>query len=154
MVKDKPFDLLVDLYCGVGTISLSAPQNTPILGVEIVPEAVRDAARNAYLNHRQNARYICGDARDALSYLSQCEAKRPLILLDPPRKGLSDGLIHDIADTPACRDVLYISCSPDTLCRDLARFRSLGFRIHDLQPVDLFPRTSHCESVVLMTKNG
>ena len=152
IANNIPFDLLVDLYCGVGTISLCAPGNTPILGIEIVPEAVRDAVQNAQLNGRENATFLCSDAKNALSLLSEHKAKRPLILLDPPRKGLSESLIHEIANTPECRDVLYISCAPDTLCRDLARFQSLGFQIGDLQPVDLFPRTGHVETVVLMSR--
>ena len=146
---------LLELYCGSGIISLLLSRHFPdadISAVEIVPAAVRDARANAALNglDQQNLRFICGDA-------SQADAKlhsRPytLIVVDPPRQGLAPGLCEAISSSKA-PFLLYISCNPATLARDIARL-SPAYQPKAVQPVDMFPWTSHVETVVLMSREG
>ena len=146
---------ILELYCGSGIISLLLARHFPdadISAVEIVPAAVRDARANAALNglDQQNLRFICGDA-------SQADAKlhsRPytLIVVDPPRQGLAPGLCEAISSSKA-PFLLYISCNPATLARDIARL-SPAYQPKAVQPVDMFPWTSHVETVVLMSREG
>ena len=145
--------VLLDLYCGTGTIGLTmADRCSRLYGVEIVPEAVEDAKRNAAANGIENATFLCGDAADAAARLKADGVKADIILVDPPRKGLSEQLIETIADFDP-EKVVYISCDPATLARDCARFAEKGWYIADgVQPVDLFPRTAHVENVCLLTK--
>ena len=145
--------VLLDLYCGTGTIGLTmADKCSRLYGVEIVPEAVEDAKRNAAANGIENATFICGDAADAAARLKADGVKADIILVDPPRKGLSEQLIETIADFDPDK-VVYISCDPATLARDCARFTEKGWYIADgVQPVDLFPRTAHVENVCLLRK--
>ncbi len=150
MANLKQYDHILDLYCGIGSISLSAAQNIPILGVEIISEAVDDARHNADINGVKNASFVCGDAIDAFSILKEKNSKFPLVIVDPPRKGLPAPLIHDLAEHRIPK-ILYISCAPDTLARDLRIFQNLGFAVGNIQPVDLFPRTGHVECAVMLT---
>lgn len=145
--------VLLDLYCGTGTIGLTmADRCSRLYGVEIVPEAVEDARRNAARNGIDNAVFVCGDAADAAARLKADGVAADVILVDPPRKGLSAGLIETIADMDPKR-IVYISCDPATLARDCARFADKGFSIASpVQPVDLFPRTAHVETVVALTR--
>lgn len=147
----KEYDLLIDLYCGIGTISLSSHTEKPIIGVEIVPEAVQDATHNAKLNHIASADFFCGDAAEAFRLIRNHGAKNPLVIVDPPRKGLSEGLINDLAKN-RINNILYISCGADTLARDLRLFREFSYTIGPIQPVDMFSRTGHVENVVLISK--
>ncbi len=149
--EEKP--VLLDLYCGTGTIGLTmADRCSRLYGVEIVPEAVEDAKKNAAANGIENATFLCGDAADAAARLKADGVKADIILVDPPRKGLSEQLIQTVNDFDP-KKVVYISCDPATLARDCARFAELGWQIaDDVQPVDLFPRTAHVETVVLMSK--
>ncbi len=151
MAKVENFDLILDLYCGIGTISLTAPTAAPIVGIEIVPEAVEDAKTNAKLNHVNNADFICADAKDAFQLIKERNAKKPLLVVDPPRKGLSPQLIEDIIRSDV-KDILYISCAPDTLARDIALLIKAGFTCSPVQPVEMFPRTSHVETVALLSR--
>ncbi len=151
MAQIDSHDLILDLYCGIGSIGLSTHTKADLVGVEIIPEAVEDARFNARVNQIHNARFICGDAADAFSAIGQYQAKNPIVIVDPPRKGLSPSLIFDLAKQNI-KKILYISCAPDTLCRDLKQFQDLGYRISNLQPVDMFPRTSHVETVAVIDK--
>lgn len=146
-------EVLLDLYCGTGTIGLTmAAQCRHLYGVEIIPEAVEDAKKNAAANSIDNATFFCGDAADAAARLKADGVTADVILVDPPRKGLSQQLIETIADFGPER-VVYVSCDPATLARDCARFADKGYQIAGpVQPVDLFPRTSHVETVVSLTK--
>ena len=146
-------EVLLDLYCGTGTIGLTmADRCKHLYGVEIVADAVEDARRNAAANGVTNATFLCGDAADAAARLKADGVKADVVLVDPPRKGLSEQLIETIADLDPQR-VVYISCDPATLARDCARFADKGWHIAaPVRPVDLFPRTAHVESVVLLTK--
>lgn len=144
----RPGDRVADLFCGAGTIGLSVAAmypNVSLLGVEIIPEAVENARENAKLNGIENASFICGDANAA--ELSDAD----VIFLDPPRKGCEQSLVDQIAEI-APRRVVYISCNPDTLARDVARFIEAGYEPGTVYPVDLFPRTGHCEAVVSLTR--
>jgi len=145
--------VLLDLYCGTGTIGLTmADRCSRLYGVEIVPEAVEDANRNAAANGIDNATFLCGDAADAAARLRADGVKADIILVDPPRKGLSEPLIQTIADFDP-EKIVYISCDPATLARDCARFAEKGWYIAEgVQPVDLFPRTAHVENVCLLKK--
>ncbi len=151
MARLKEHDYMIDLYCGIGSISLSAGNQHSVLGVEIVPDAVRDATSNAALNGADRAKFICGDAADAFQKIKEIQAENPLLVVDPPRKGLAKELIFDIAKNSIGK-VLYISCGPDTLARDLKVFMDLGYSCDFVQPVDLFPRTSHVESIALLSR--
>ena len=149
---------LLDLYCGAGSIGLSmADRVADVTGIEIIPEAVACAKVNAALNglDEDRARFFCGDASDAKRLLATAEqngAPTPdLVVIDPPRKGTTRELIAEIAARDI-RRVVYISCEPETLGRDCAVFREFGYAMSAVQPVDLFPRTGHVESVVCLTR--
>lgn len=148
-------EILLDLYCGTGTIGLTmADRCRHLYGVEILPEAVEDARRNAAANGVENATFVCGDAADAAARLKADGVSADVILVDPPRKGLSEQLIATI-DAFGPERVVYISCDPATLARDCGRFAEHGWHIAaPAQPVDLFPRTAHVETVVLLEKNS
>ncbi len=149
---------LLDLYCGAGSIGLSMSDRVAtVTGIEIIPEAVECAKVNAALNglDESRARFFCGDASDARKFLSAAEkngAPTPdLAVIDPPRKGTTRELIQEISARGIER-VVYISCEPETLGRDCAVFREFGYSIGEVQPVDLFPRTGHVESVVCLSR--
>lgn len=151
---------LLDLYCGAGSIGLSmADRVADVTGIEIVPEAVACARVNAAVNglDETRARFFCGDASDAHKLLATAEengAPAPdLVVIDPPRKGTTRELIAEIA-ARHIRRVVYISCEPETLGRDCTVFREYGYAIGEVQPVDLFPRTGHVESVVLLSRTN
>ena len=141
-------DTLADLFCGVGTIGLYMMKNAKVkslVGVEIVPEAIENAKANAERNGIENATFICGDANtEALNAAD-------VIVVDPPRKGCGEALLRRIAEIDPKR-LVYISCNPDTLARDVAILKELGYEPGVVYPFDLFPRTGHVESVVCLTK--
>ncbi len=149
---------LLDLYCGAGSIGLSmADRVADVTGIEIVPSAVACAKVNAALNglDESRARFFCGDASDARKFIDAATeggAPEPdLVVIDPPRKGTTRELIAEIARRSIAR-VVYISCEPETLGRDCAIFRELGYTIGEVQPVDLFPRTGHVECAVSLCR--
>ena len=149
---------LLDLYCGAGSIGISMSDKVKsITGIEIVPEAVECAKLNASLNglSPERARFFAGDATDAERLLSAAEdggaPAADIAVIDPPRKGTTRELIEAIARRNINR-VVYISCEPETLARDCAIFRELGYSMSYVQPVDLFPRTGHVETIVCLNK--
>lgn len=145
-------ELLLDLYCGAGTIGLSmADQARRVIGVEIIPQAVEDAKQNAADNGITNAEFHCMDAAKAADMLKERGEKPDVVVLDPPRKGCGADLIQTVASLSPHR-VVYVSCDPATLARDLKLFGELGYRVCELAPVDMFPRTPHVETVVKMTR--
>lgn len=150
-------ETLLDLYCGIGTIGLSmADRAKEVVGIELVPEAVACAKENAVQNGIQNASFYCGDASNAEAFLQSAEQMHGAfelvtVVMDPPRKGSTKELITTLVKRNY-RRVVYISCNPDTLARDCALFHKLGYTIGEVQPVDLFPRTGHVESVVCLTR--
>lgn len=147
-----PSDTLLDLYCGTGTIGLTmADRVKKLYGAEIVPAAVEDARRNAAANGISNAEFLCGDAAEAAAEFRSRGIHPDVILVDPPRKGLSPALIQTISEMGPKRTV-YVSCDPATLARDCARFAELGWQVRTVCPVDMFPRTAHVETVVLLSR--
>ena len=122
-----------------------------IIGVEIVPEAIDDAKINAELNKISNSRFICGDAAQAAEMLKNEGVKPDVIILDPPRKGCSPEMINTAVQMSPER-IVYVSCDPATLARDCGIFKDLGYTAIKATPVDMFPRTGHCETVCLLTK--
>lgn len=145
-------ETLLDLYCGTGTIGLSmAGCAGCVIGVEVVEAAVQDARRNAAANHIRNARFICADAAKAAEQLSREGIRPEVVVLDPPRKGCSPELIETVAGMAPDR-LVYVSCNPATLARDLQLFASKDYVTQWVQPVDLFPRTAHVENVACLTK--
>ena len=144
---------ILDLYCGAGTIGLSmAREAKSIIGVEIIPEAVKDAEFNAELNGIENARFICADAARAAEELAKENIKADVVIVDPPRKGCSADLIDTIANKFSPKRVVYVSCDPATLARDIKIFGDIGYKLIEYTPCDLFPRTSHCECCALLSK--
>ncbi len=145
-------DTLLDLYCGAGTIGLSmAKKVKKLIGVEIIPEAIEDAKINAELNGIENAEFICGDAPEAAKILADRGIKPDVIIVDPPRKGCAPELLDTIEKMDPDR-LVYISCDPATLARDCAILKEKGYEVQKVTPVDMFPKTSHVETVVKLTK--
>ena len=146
-------ETVVDLYCGIGTISLTmAKRAGRVIGVEVVPEAVDDARENAARNGLAGkTRFECGDASSLAEQLKDEGVRPDVVTVDPPRKGLAVDVVETIVEM-APRRVVYVSCDPATLGRDVKRFADLGYRAARAEAVDLFPRTAHVESVVLLTR--
>jgi 23S rRNA (uracil1939-C5)-methyltransferase len=143
---------LLDLYCGAGTIGLSmADAVEQLIGVEIVPEAVENAKKNAERAGVLNAEFYCGDAGTVSIKLSQQGITPDIICVDPPRKGCDEATIQAIVQMHPKRIVM-ISCNPATAARDCSLLHNQGYSVKKVQPVDLFPRTGHVECVVSMTK--
>ena len=145
-------DVILDLYCGTGTIGLTmARECKTLIGDEIIPDAVENAKKNAARNGITNARFICADAAQAAEQLRQEGIRPDVIVVDPPRKGLTPELIETIAQMSPDR-VVYVSCDPATLARDLKIFTEKNYSVKEITPCDMFPRTAHCESVCLISK--
>ena len=151
----EPDDVLLDLYCGMGTIGLSMANHCrELIGVEIIPEAIDSAKANAARMGdavAAKSRFFCADAGEAAARLA-AEGLRPdVIMLDPPRKGCDETTLSAVAQMSP-RRVVYVSCNPSTAARDAAWLGQHGYRAEKVQPVDLFPRTKHVETVVLLSK--
>lgn len=145
-------DTALDLYCGAGAITLLlAGYAGRVIGAEIVGDAVADARENAARNGITNAEFICADAASAAVSLKQDNVKPAVVVTDPPRRGLTPETIGAIADLSPER-VVYISCDPATLARDLRIFRELGYPLKSIEPFDMFPRCAHIECCCLLTK--
>nr|WP_317413403.1 23S rRNA (uracil(1939)-C(5))-methyltransferase RlmD [uncultured Solibaculum sp.] len=145
--------LVLDLYCGAGTIGLTmASKAKKVIGVEVVPDAIRDAKQNAALNGIKNAEFLCGDAAKAAEILSQRGLHPDVVVLDPPRKGCSEQLLQILTHRFYPDRIVYVSCDPATLARDLKILSCNGYDVKEFTPVDMFPRTSHVETVVLLSK--
>lgn len=148
---------LVDMYCGTGTIGLSmADRVSELVGVEIVEGAVECAKINAKINGFENAKFYAGDAKDIESLFASVEAQHGalnpnVVILDPPRKGCTPEVIEFLSRRNINR-IVYVSCDADTLARDCKMFSDCGYTIGDVDPVDMFPRTGHVESVVCLTR--
>lgn len=145
-------NLVFDLYCGAGTISLCMAKNAgKIIGAEIIPEAVKNAQDNAKINGITNAEFICADAGEAAKMLVLRGLEPKAVVVDPPRKGMFPNAIEAVASMKPER-VVYVSCNPATLARDILRFNELGYELKKAAAVDMFPRTAHVEAVVLMSR--
>ncbi|KAF1298636.1 23S rRNA (uracil-5-)-methyltransferase RumA [Enterococcus sp. JM4C] len=148
----KKSDVVIDAYSGIGTIGISlANQVKDVYGVEVTREAILDAQINAEKNHIDNAYYQVGKAEVVMKKWLEREINPTVIIVDPPRKGLAESFIQSAAETKA-KKVVYISCNPATLARDLKLFQELGYKTEKIQPVDLFPQSYHTEAVALLVK--
>jgi 23S rRNA (uracil1939-C5)-methyltransferase len=137
-----------DLYCGTGTISLFlARKARHVIGVEVIPEAVENARQNASLNRIGNCEFLVGKAEELAPTLPPAD----VIVVDPPRKGCSKETLDAIV-TIGPERLVYVSCDPSTLARDVAYLKEKGFRLEKVQPVDMFPHTNHIETIVLLQK--
>ena len=147
-------DLVLDLYCGVGTITLAmAGRAGKVLGVEVVPQAIEDARDNARRNGIENAEFFCADAGEAALRLEKEGIHPDIITVDPPRKGLNSDAIEAISRMSPKR-LVYVSCDPATLARDVALLKERGFRVEKVVAADLFPKCSHIESIALLKRSG
>ena len=145
-------DLVLDLYCGVGTITLAmAKAAGKVIGVEVIQQAVRDAEDNARRNGIDNAEFFCGDAGKAALELEAKGIRPDVIVVDPPRKGLNADTIEAL-HRMSPRRIVYVSCDPATLARDVALLKERGYSLQSAQAADLFPRCAHVESIVCLTR--
>ena len=145
-------DTVLDLYCGVGTITLCmAKAAGNVIGVEVIPQAVEDARDNAKRNGIKNAEFFCGDAGEAALALEAKGIKADVVVVDPPRKGLNADAIEALARF-APRRIVYVSCDPATLARDVALLKERGYVVKNAMAADLFPRCAHVESIVCMIR--
>ncbi len=159
LADPKGTDTLLDLYCGAGSIGLSmADKAGEVIGVEIVESAVECAEFNAKENGISNAKFYTGDAKDTEKFLERAEAERSAkimpdtVILDPPRGGSSEELLRFISKLSP-EKIVYISCNPKTLARDIAVLEPLGYSANEVTPFDLFPATGHVECITLLTKS-
>ena len=145
-------ETVFDAYCGIGTISLFLSQKAKkVYGVEIVPQAIDNAKENAVLNNVDNVEFILGESEKVIPEMYQKGIKADVIVVDPPRKGCGQELLDVIAEMQ-CPRVVYVSCNPATLARDLKYLVEKGYTVQEVQPVDMFPHTSHCEVCCLIER--
>jgi 23S rRNA (uracil1939-C5)-methyltransferase len=147
-------DRVFDLYCGIGTIGLlMAPRAAEVWGLELVEEAIADALANARLNEVDNAHFYAGDVRLALRELVARAGRPDVLVVDPPRSGLSAKVVRRIVEA-APRRIVYVSCNPTTLAPNAAQLVEAGYRLARVRPVDMFPQTPHIECVALLEAGG
>lgn len=144
---------VIDAYCGIGTISLAVAKHAKrVYGVEIVPAAISDAKKNAQNNEITNAEFVVGKAEEQFAKWQAEGLKPDVVIVDPPRKGLAESLI-EATGKMAPKKVIYVSCNPATLVRDIQRFAEQGYHVtKPIQPVDQFPQTTHVESITLLER--
>jgi 23S rRNA (uracil1939-C5)-methyltransferase len=146
------YERLYDLYCGIGTIGLAiAPRVAEVWGLEIVEEAIADAIANAKLNEIENARFFAGDVRLALRELVSTAGRPDVLVVDPPRSGLSQKVVRRIIEASPKR-IVYVSCNPTTLAPNAAQLVEAGYRLTRVRPVDMFPQTPHIECVAALER--
>jgi 23S rRNA (uracil1939-C5)-methyltransferase len=144
---------VLDLYCGIGGIGLFlAGQAKKIIGIEVVEEAVADARKNARLNGFNNCRFEAGDAAELLEEMADERERIDAVVLNPPRKGCDEHVLQRVAGLSP-RTIVYVSCSPQSLMRDLSVLKKLGYTCREIQPVDMFPQTVHVENVARLEKD-
>ncbi len=146
----KGWERVYDLYCGIGTIGLTLAQRAgEVWGLEIVEQAIDDAIANAKANEIGNAHFFAGDVRLALSELAAKAKKPDVVVVDPPRAGLSQKIVRRIVET-APKRIVYVSCNPTTLAPNAAQLVEAGYVLEKVRPVDMFPQTPHIETVALL----
>ena len=145
---------VIDAYCGIGTISLAVAKHAKqVYGVEIVPAAIADAKKNAQNNGITNAEFVVGKAEEQFAEWQAEGLKPDVVIVDPPRKGLAESLI-EATGKMATKKVIYVSCNPATLVRDIQRFAEQGYHVtKPIQPVDQFPQTTHVESITVLSRS-
>jgi len=145
-------ELVIDAYCGTGTIGLCAASRAKeVVGIELNPEAVKDAIRNAKANGITNVRFINADAGEVMQQIASEGESVDVIILDPPRTGCTDAFIHSIAKLSPTR-VVYVSCNPETQARDMSLLLKMGYTASEVWPYDFFPFTEHVETVVSLSR--
>ena len=150
----KGDELVLDAYCGTGTIGITASGKAKqVIGVEIVKDAVKDAIANAKLNGLKNCWFTAGDAGHYMVQMVEEGTKPDVVFMDPPRAGSDERFLNSLIKTSP-KKVVYISCNPETLQRDLKHLIHGGYKVKKIQPVDMFPYTKHLETVVLLQKSG
>jgi len=148
--QPRGFERVYDLYCGVGTIGLlMAPRVKEVWGLELVEEAIADAIANARANEVENAHFFAGDVRLAMGDLVERAGRPDLLVVDPPRAGLSQKIVRRIIEAGPDR-IVYVSCNPTTLAPNAAQLVEAGYRLRRVRPVDMFPQTPHIECVALL----
>lgn len=147
-------ETVIDLYCGTGTIGILASMHAKkVYGIEIVPDAVKDAEVNAAINHRDNIEFFTADAQAGAKKLIANHIKADVVIVDPPRKGCSEDTLKAILKI-APKRLVYVSCDPATLARDVAFMHENGYELKMVQPVDLFPGTLHVEDIALLLRTN
>lgn len=143
---------VLDLYCGIGAISLFLAQGAKeLLGIEVVDSAVEDARRNARLNRAHNCEFEAGDVVEQLKWILESSKRTDLVVLNPPRKGCEEKVLQQVVTLEAPR-IIYVSCSPSSLSRDLVYLHKAGYHTEIIQPVDMFPQTTHVESIAVLKR--
>jgi 23S rRNA (uracil1939-C5)-methyltransferase len=146
------FERVYDLYCGIGTIGLLlSPRAAEVWGLDLVPEAIANAIANARLNEVDNARFFAGDVRLAMRELVETAGKPDVLVVDPPRAGLSQKIVRRIIEA-APKRIVYVSCNPTTLAPNAAQLVEAGYRLNRVKPVDMFPQTPHIECVAELVR--
>jgi 23S rRNA (uracil1939-C5)-methyltransferase len=139
-----------DLFCGIGTIGLTlAPRAAEVWGLEVVEPAIADAIRNAQVNEITNTRFFAGDVRLAMRELVERAGRPDVVVVDPPRAGLSAKIVRRLIEA-APKRIVYVSCNPTTLAPNAAQLVEAGYRLVKVRPVDMFPQTPHIEAVALL----
>lgn len=155
MARFKGNEKVIDAYCGTGTIGLIASKKAGrVIGIELNSDAVEDAKVNAQINNIENAEFICGDASAILKQMAKNKESADVVFLDPPRSGSDERFLASVIKLNP-KTVIYISCNPDTLERDLRYITKMSsYSVIGIQPVDMFPQTEHLETVVMMSRVG
>ena len=150
----KKTDVLYDLYCGTGTIGIYLAKHVKqVYGIEIVEDAIKDAKHNAKTNNIDNTQFYCGDLKDVLNSDVMGDIKKPnIIIVDPPRPGLHPNTVKNLIKLSP-EKIIYVSCNPATMARDIEVLVSSQYTITDLQPIDMFPHTPHIECVATLILN-
>ena len=147
-------EILVDLYCGTGTMGIIAAERAKkVFGIEIVPDAIRDARINAEINHVENIEFMTADAGQGANRILRSKLRVDAMIVDPPRRGCSPDTLAAIEKIAPSR-LVYVSCDPATLARDVKLLTDGGYRMQYVQPVDMFPGTFHVETVALLTRTN
>lgn len=145
-------DTVFDIYCGIGTISLFLDQKAKkVYGIEIVEDAIKDAKRNAKINNMDNVEFYVGKAEEVVPKMYKEGKRANVVVVDPPRKGCDEKVLDTIVSMEPDR-VVYVSCNPSTLARDLAYLNERGYKCHEIQPVDMFPHSVHVENVAWLSR--
>ncbi len=148
----KGWERIYDLFCGIGTIGLSlSTRSGEIWGLEIIEDAIADAIKNAKANGIDNAKFYAGDVRTALAELGEIAGRPDVLVVDPPRAGLSQKVVRRVIETGPKR-IVYVSCNPTTLAPNAAQLVEAGFRLTKVRPVDMFPQTPHIEAVAVFDR--
>ena len=145
-------DTVFDIYCGIGTISLFLAQKAKkVYGIEIVEDAIKDAKRNAKINNMDNVEFYVGKAEEVVPKMYKEGKRANVVVVDPPRKGCDEKVLDTIVSMEPDR-VVYVSCNPSTLARDLAYLNERGYKCHEIEPVDMFPHSVHVENVAWLSR--